>query len=171
MKIMVIGYSGSGKSTLASFLGKYYNLPVLFLDTVQWLPGWNERCFEEKDQIVKKFLDEHDQWVIDGNYQKLSFERRLEEADQIIFMNFNRYDCFNRAKQRAIDFQGMNRESMTEGCDEKFDLEFMKWILWEGRKPEHIERNQMICERYPDKVTVICNQKELDQFMDGFKKE
>ena len=39
MKIAIIGYSGCGKSTLARCLGKYYHIPVLFLDRVHWLPG------------------------------------------------------------------------------------------------------------------------------------
>ena len=40
MKIMVIGYSGSGKSTLAEYLGKKYQIPILHLDHIFWLPGW-----------------------------------------------------------------------------------------------------------------------------------
>ena len=43
MKIAVLGYSGAGKSTLARMLGEYYNIPVLHLDTVQFLPNWKIR--------------------------------------------------------------------------------------------------------------------------------
>ena len=44
MKIAVTGYSGAGKSTLARTLGERLGCPVLHLDTVQFTPGWVERC-------------------------------------------------------------------------------------------------------------------------------
>ena len=45
MKIAILGTSGSGKSTLAKRLGERYGLPVLYMDTVHFLPGWVERPF------------------------------------------------------------------------------------------------------------------------------
>ncbi len=42
MKIAVLGYSGSGKSTLARRLGEYFQVPVLHLDVVNFLPGWEK---------------------------------------------------------------------------------------------------------------------------------
>ena len=52
MKIAVIGYSGSGKSTLAKRISEEYSLPLLYLDTVHWLPDWCERDTEEAQKIV-----------------------------------------------------------------------------------------------------------------------
>ena len=60
MKIAIIGYSGCGKSTLARCLGKYYHIPVLFLDRVHWLPGWQEQDLEKEVRQVKSFLDKND---------------------------------------------------------------------------------------------------------------
>ena len=40
MKIAIIGYSGSGKSTLAENLARYYSIPKLHMDTLQFQPGW-----------------------------------------------------------------------------------------------------------------------------------
>ena len=85
MKIAILGTSGSGKSTLAKRLGETYGLPVLHMDTVHFLPGWVERPFEEEETIIRRFLDENaGGWVIDGNYTKTCYARRLEEADKII---------------------------------------------------------------------------------------
>ena len=53
MKIVVNGYSGSGKSTLARRLGKLYQIPVLHLDTVHWLPGWEEKEEEQERSEVR----------------------------------------------------------------------------------------------------------------------
>ena len=70
MKIAVNGYSGSGKSTLASSLGELYQIPVLHLDTVHWLPGWEEKGEGQERSEVRAFMDRNASWVIDGNYRK-----------------------------------------------------------------------------------------------------
>ena len=167
MKIAIIGYSGSGKSTLAKHLAAKHETDVLYLDTVHWLPGWNERSREEKEKIVEDFLNTHGSWVIDGNYSKLLYDRRMEEADQIIFMAFNRFACLYRAHKRHKAYKGRSRESITEGCDEKMDLEFIKWILHGGRSKKAKARYNSVIEKFGDKVTVIKNQRQLE----GFYKE
>ncbi|MBE6609325.1 MAG: DNA topology modulation protein [Ruminococcaceae bacterium] len=164
MKIAIIGYSGSGKSTLAKHLAAKHGTDVLYLDTVHWLPGWNERSREEKEKIVEDFLNTHGSWVIDGNYSKLFYDRRMEEADQIIFMAFNRFACLYRAYKRHKAYKGRSRESITEGCDEKMDLEFIKWILHGGRSKKAKARYTGVIEKFGDKVTVIKNQRQLERF-------
>lgn len=164
MKIAIIGYSGSGKSTLAGKLGKKHGVQTLHLDTVHWLPGWKERSVSEEFSIVTAFLDEHDAWVIDGNYGKLLFDRRMEEADEIIFMSFSRFACLCRAFKRYFLYKGTSRESITEGCPEKIDLEFILWILHQGRTKAIRDRYKLVLKHYPEKVTVIKNQKQLSEF-------
>ena len=93
MKIAVIGYSGSGKSTLAGQLGDLYNSPVLYLDKIQFEANWKERNIETAKIMVKRFMEENNKWVIDGNYTKFFREKRLEEADMIIFLSFSRWTC------------------------------------------------------------------------------
>ncbi len=65
MKVAIIGYSGCGKSTLAKYIGKKCKVPVLHLDQVHWLPGWQERGQADSEGMVEKFLDENSSWVID----------------------------------------------------------------------------------------------------------
>ena len=76
MKIALLGFSGSGKSTLARKLAAHHGAEVLYLDSVHWLPGWREREREEEVEIVTEFLNTHEEWVIDGNYRKICFDRR-----------------------------------------------------------------------------------------------
>ena len=165
MKIALIGYSGSGKSTLAALLGKRYGLRVLHLDTVHWLPGWQERPAEEKQAILEAFMAENEGWVIDGNYSKLLFDRRMEEADRIIFFNFNRFTCFARAYRRYRTYKGKSRESMTEGCPEKIDREFARWLLIDGRKKKRRAIFERVLEAYPQKTVILRNQRQLSRYM------
>lgn len=164
MKIAIIGYSGCGKSTLAKYFGERYQIPVLYLDSVFWLPGWKERKREESVGIVKQFLDSNDSWVIDGNYTYMEQERRMEEADRIIFLSFHRFSCLFRAIKRYFKYRGKTRESMGKGCEEKIDLEFVWWILYAGRTKAKKQGFQKILEQYPEKCVVIKNQRQLTAF-------
>ena len=165
MKIAILGYSGSGKSTLARRLGELHKIDVLHFDSVQFLPGWEIRDDEEKMSITKEFMDTHDSWVIDGNYSKLYLERRLEEADLIILMLFNRWNSLYRVIKRYFKYKNQTRPDMGEGCNEKIDLEFVWWVLHQGRTKRTKEKYRNICKAYPKKVIVIRNQKQLDQWM------
>ena len=66
---------------------------------------------------------------------------------------------------RCHIYKGKNRPDMTEGCNEKLDREFLRWILWDGRSKEIRQRYQRIREQYPDKVIVIRNQRQLDSYL------
>ncbi|MBQ3252759.1 MAG: DNA topology modulation protein [Oscillospiraceae bacterium] len=165
MKIAIIGYSGSGKSTLARSLASKYQLPVLHFDTVQFLPNWEVRGDEEKKAITKAFMDTNDRWVIDGNYSKLLYERRMEEADTVILLLFNRFSCLLRAYHRYKKYKNTTRPDMGQGCNEKFDVEFMKWILWKGRTKQARQRYQNVISQYPEKAVVIKTQRQLDRYL------
>ena len=166
MKVAIIGFSGSGKSTLAKFLSDIYGVKVLYLDTVHWLPGWQERDKEDSKKIVKAFLDEEDGrgWVIDGSYGKLCFERRMEEADIIVFLNFNRFACMRRAFKRNKEYKGKDRDSMTKGCPERISWEFFWWLAYEGRVKRRRDAFKEVVEKYPEKSVILKNQKQLDTF-------
>ena len=165
MKIAIIGYSGSGKSTLARQLAEAYNIPVLHFDKVQFRPNWEIRPQPSKEIMTKTFLDLHKDWVIDGNYSKLSFERRMEEADVIILLLFNRISCLYRVTRRYLKYKNTTRSDMADGCKEKLDWEFVKWVLRDGRTKASKQRYQSVCERYPEKTVVIKNQRQLDAYL------
>lgn len=166
MKTVVMGYSGAGKSTLARALGERYDVPVLHFDRVHWAPNWTERDKGEVRQLVHEFM-ENPAWVIDGNYTKYEYERRLNEADEIIILNFPRLVCFFRAWKRYFRYRGRTRDDMGQGCNEKMDLEFMWWILWKGRTHQKREELQKVLKKYPEKTVVLQNQKDIDRYLEG----
>lgn len=171
MKISILGYSGSGKSTLAQILGKHYDSDVLHFDSIQFLPGWEVRSADEKQQIVTEFLDTHDSWVIDGNYSKLFLDRRLESSDLIILLLFNRLNSFLRAYKRYRTYKGKTRPDMAQGCNEKFDKEFILWLLWKGRSKSARNRYKNIISQYGAKTVVIKNQRQLTKYIESLKKD
>ena len=167
MKIAIIGYSGSGKSTTAAALSEKLNIPVLHLDTIHFLPGWVERKRQDELALLDEFLTAHDSWIIDGNYSKLYYEKRMAEADKIIFLDFPRLVCLHRAFRRYLQNRGSTRSSMAVGCPEKFDLEFIIWILCKGRSKEAKSRYVNLSAKYPDKFIRICSQARLSAFLES----
>ena len=164
MKIAIIGYSGSGKSTLAKKLSEIYNCPLLYLVTIQFEANWKIRDIDEGRLMVGEFL-KNDSWIIDGNYREFLQEKRLQDADKIIFMNFPRRICFPQAFKRYLHYKNKTRESMADGCNEKFDLEFIKWLLFEGRKKSIKNHYNEICKCYKDKITIFRNNKDVENFL------
>lgn len=170
MRISILGYSGAGKSTLARQLGEQYGAPVLHLDTVQYMPNWKERERNEKERIVADFLDKNSSWIIDGTYSGLHFKRRLEESDLIIMLLFNRFVCFSRVVSRYRKFKGKARPDMTDGCAEKLDLEFARWVLFDGRTAKRREKFKRAAAEFPEKTVIIKNQRQLNRFMERQEK-
>ena len=170
MKIAIIGYSGAGKSTLAEKLSHYYSIPKLHMDTLQFQPGWQDSDRDWMHNEMKTFLVKNKNWVIDGNYSWCCYEERMDEADQIIFLNFSPLTCFFRAFKRYLTYRGKVRESMAAGCQEQFNWEFIRWILRDGRTKNAKDRYQYLNNTYPEKMCILHSQAEIDCFLRSLKK-
>ncbi len=138
-RIMIIGFSGSGKSTLAAKLGEILDIAPVHLDSLFWLPNWIANSHENMREELRPTVAS-ERWIIDGNYTKVLWEERFKKADTVIFLDINRFTCFKNAFLRSRRFKGRTRPDMGEGCTEKFDFEFARWILIEGR---HKRKNHL----------------------------
>jgi len=126
-RILIIGNPGSGKSTLAAKLAELLNLPLISLDRHYWKSGWVPTPPEEwRKQVME--LVAADKWIIDGNYDSSS-DIRFPRAEAIIFLDFPTSICLWRAMRRMICSYGKVRPEMAEGCPEKINWLFIKWIL------------------------------------------
>lgn len=165
MKITILGFSGAGKSTLAAALGRRYGLPVLHLDRVHFASGWAERPQPAQQADVAAFLDANSEtgWVIDGNYTNLCYDRRLAESDRILILAFGRWACLRRVMERTRRYRGRTRPDMREGCTEKLDAEFVRWVLWDGRTKERRARFTAVTAAWPAKAEVLRSQRDLDR--------
>lgn len=164
MKIAILGTSGSGKSTLAQTLGATYHAPVLHLDTVHFLPGWVERPLDEENAIVRRFLDTHESWIIDGNYTKTCYDRRLEEADQIIVLCFGRFTCLSRVLKRWWK----NRERCApppRRAVRKNRCGVPMVGPASGPDPAKLAGYRRIGQQYPEKFVFLKNQSQLERFL------
>jgi adenylate kinase family enzyme len=126
-RILILGPPGSGKSALAVKLGESLGIPAVHLDRLFWKPGWVETPRDEMDGRAAEAAS-GERWIIDGNYTNAAFDLRLARADSIVFLDFGRRLCLYRVVKRRVQNRGKTRRDMGEGCPEKIDCDFLKWI-------------------------------------------
>jgi adenylate kinase family enzyme len=158
---MVIGVSsGVGKSTFARKLSAALNIEVYHLDALYWKPGWAEAPLEEFAAAQKKIVC-NDQWIIEGNYSN-TFEIRVEQADTIFYLELPLLICLYRVIKRWFQNIGRTRSDMGEGCNEKIDWDFIKFICttYYPRKRKMVERIQSFQELGKNKNVFIFREKQ-----------
>lgn len=151
-KIMIIGPGGSGKSTLAVKLGSITNIPLYHLDALFWRPGWVPTPNDEWDEIQRELVKK-DTWIIDGNYGR-TMGIRMSAADTIIFFDLPRWVPVYRAMKRRIQYHGKTRPDLTEGCNEKIDWQFLKWI-WNYKRTRRPTILDQLKKHSDTKTTVV----------------
>jgi adenylate kinase family enzyme len=106
-------------------------IEVVHLDVEHWLPGWTEPSKDEWGRKVEGLL-RGDEWIMDGNFSG-TLEMRLAACDTVVFLDLPRVLCLWRVLKRLVTYRGGRRPDMAEGCAEKFDLKFLKWV-WDYPK-------------------------------------
>lgn len=128
-----------------------------------WKPNWVETPKDEWSDRVKKLIAK-ETWVMDGNYTS-TLKIRAEAADTIIFLDMTRRLSYFRVITRYLRNRGQTRPDVTEGCPEKIDTDFLKWI-WDyprARKPVILKYLENI--RVNKNVYILHNQVDIDGFL------
>jgi len=140
-KIMVIGVSaGAGKSTFARRLGELTGIEVTHLDRLYWKLNWIEASPEEflaaQQQVVQQ-----ERWIMEGNYAK-TVHIREPHADTVIYLELPLRVCLYRVLKRRVQYHGKTRQDIADGCKEKIDKAFLKFIVktYGARKKTMMER-------------------------------
>lgn len=131
-RIMIIGGAGSGKSTVARMLGVKIGLPVIHIDKLYWQSGWRLRDREQTRLLVANAV-KADAWIFEGNFSEM-FQVRLERADTLIFLDLPTWLRLVRVLRRTLRDYGKVRPDMQEGCPERFDWDFLKWVADYNRR-------------------------------------
>ena len=162
-RIMIIGCGGAGKSTLARQLGEKTGLPVVHLDKLFWTPGWVSIPREDFEELHRAEIAK-ERWILDGNFDR-TMEERIERCDTVIYLDFSRLACLMGVAKRIITTYGKVRPDMGDGCLERFDWDFMKWV-WNFNKNKR-EKNYRLFAQYPDKkVYILKNRREVKRFLE-----
>ena len=163
-RIMIIGCGGAGKSTLARKLGEVLDLPVVHLDKLFWKPGWVETTAEEFDALLAMELAK-DKWIMDGNFNR-TMPERIKRCDTIIYLDFSRFTCLMGVLKRIITTYGKVRPDMGEGCPERIDLDFLKWV-WNFNKNKRESYYKLLNEAENVETIVLKNRRAVKLFLNS----
>ena len=161
-RILIIGCGGAGKSTLARQLGEKLELPVVHLDKLFWKPGWVEESSEEFDRKLALEL-EKTKWIMDGNFNR-TMPQRLSKCDTIIYLDFSRWACLWGVVRRIITTYGTVRPDMGDGCPERFDLNFLRWV-WNYNRDKRQRNYRLLNEAAHAEKIVLKNRRMVKQFL------
>ena len=161
-RIIIIGCGGAGKSTLARKLGEVLDLPVVHLDKLFWKPNWVEKSNEEFDALLAQELAK-DRWIMDGNFNR-TMPERIKRCDTIIYLDFSRFACLTGVLKRIITTYGTVRPDMGEGCPERIDLEFLKWV-WNFNKNKRESYYKLLNEAENVETIVLKNRRAVKMFL------
>ncbi len=171
-RIAIIGNAGSGKSTLSQKLHKITNLPIYYLDQYFWKPGW-VRTDPDEYKSVHDVICDKDAWIIDGINLRV-MEYRIQRADMIIFLDVPRYLCFYRIFKRTFKNYGKETTSSPQGCPERFNWEFIKFLKWVWDfKKKYPAAVKALLKKYSDdkQIYIFRSQQEVDAFIKKIRKQ
>jgi adenylate kinase family enzyme len=164
-RIAIIGRGGAGKSTLARTLGEKLGLPVIHLDTEHWLPGWVEPPDDVWAARVGELV-QGERWIMDGNFGG-TFEERFAVADTIVFLDFPAWLCAWRVLQRVQQWHGRNRPDLPEGCPERFDFKFLRWIYTYGGRRGEVLARVFRSQAAGRRVVILRSPSEVRRYVAG----
>ena len=165
-RILIIGCGGAGKSTLARQLGEKTGLPVVHLDQLFWHPGW---VASSKAEIDEKIFAEmaKPQWIMDGNYNR-TLPERVKYCDTIIYLDFSRMACLLGVLKRVITTYGTVRPDMGDGCPERFDVDFLKWV-WNFNRKNRESNYRLLNETQHAETIVLKNRRMVKRFLQSLE--
>ena len=162
-RIVIIGCGGAGKSTLARQLGGKLDIPVVHLDKLFWRPGWVQVSKEEFDKLHREALA-REKWIMDGNFDRTMAER-ITRSDTVIYLDFSRFACLMGVLKRVFTTYGKVRPDMGEGCPERIDWDFLKWV-WDFNKNKREKNYRLLNEAEGKETIVLKNRRAVKKFLE-----
>jgi adenylate kinase family enzyme len=167
MKLWIVGPPGSGKSILADRLGILLSCPVVHLDEIYWLPGWQTRDPVEFREVVDA-ATAGPSWVVDGNY-RLVRRPFLSRADRVIWLDLSLSFCLRRLVRRCVS-RAFTREVICNGNRESLRMTFLsrESILWWAITTDRERRRTYtseLCDRPHDR---LFSSREIETWLARF---
>lgn len=159
MKIILLGNAGSGKSTLSKKIICREPAARLSLDEVAFHNGAERRPLKESIADVKKFIQSHDSWVIEGCYANI-IEAILNECEEFIFLSPGVDTCIAHCRSRPWEPEKFN--SLEEQNDNLNNL--IEWVRsYEHRTDEYgLGSHKYLYESFNGKKRELKNTTEYE---------
>lgn len=92
---------------------------------------------------------------------------RIKRADTIIYLDYSTLNCLWRITKRMLNHYGKTRPDMTNGCEERFDLDFYHYVATYNltRRKKLLEKMDALSSEKT--VYILRNDKEVNQFLNS----
>lgn len=172
-RFVVYGTTGSGKTAVAGAISEQLGLPVIELDALYHLPGWQVRPVEEFRDAAELYLDEYEStgWVCDGNYSRLR-ETILPRADVVVWLRppfrvlFWRLLC--RTLRRGIRGEllwGTNRETLHKALLSRDSI--LLWAFTSHRRMNRGIARDLVRIEHRARVVQLRSNEDVTRFLDS----
>lgn len=161
MRVILLGNAGAGKTTMARRLMRGQPIPRLSLDEIAWAEGTERKPLEESILALRKFIDNHEHWIIEGCYSDL-VEAALPFCEELLFLNPGVDTCVKHCLKRPWE-----PEKFPSAQAQKDMLSnLITWVReYEMRTDEYgLQRHRQIFERFPGKKREY---KSIEEYVSG----
>ncbi len=145
MKIILLGNAGAGKSTMARRLIGDRNIPHLSLDKIAWNEGPHRKPLRESLEALHRFLEDNDQWIIEGCYSDL-VEAALPFCTELRFLNPGIDVCMAHCRRRPWEPDKFASPQEQQAMLDKL----IEWVqAYETRQDEYgLQRHRRIFDEF-----------------------
>ena len=167
-RILVMGSPGSGKSTFARRLSQVTDIPVVSLDALFWKPGWQPSDSAEFEARLAEAI-RLPRWIMDGDYIWWAGDIRRSVADAVIWFDLPRRTCVAGIMNRIATSYGRVRPEMAEGCPERINVEFFRYV-WTYRREQRPKLQQYLGGLRADQP-LICftDRAQANRYLTNFR--
>ena len=172
-RIAIIGNGGGGKSTLARKLGAMLELPVIHVDSIQFLNGWQRRPAEDCDRMLNQAA-KADSWIIDGFGSDDVIARRITLADTAVFVDFSIWRHYWWAIKRQLASRKGQRRELPDNCPEfsvayTWKLVTVMWLVHREYTPWF--RTLLSVKHESGNVVVFKNPQQMARFVSHLERQ
>lgn len=166
-KISVIGNPCTGKTTLSRALAAQYELPLIHVDSIQFLPEMKLRDPTETRKVLIEY-SLGDEWIIDGLGPLKIIEDRFQKSDLVLVIRIPFWRNVLWIFKRQLKSLFFPREELPENSKEATFEQTVKLFrnMWNVQNGLWIQLDRIFLrDIYKNKVRYIRSVRELNKIL------